>query len=184
MRRLWIVSVGCSLFFCQPAESQDTVEITLKPCREIATQNDPSIATRSVVEARQECGEAYAKKVEIIDRHFGIRTSAKSLHGVTVKARTMQPQETDVFTTHQPCRFTYRYEQGEYEGIVMEWLVPKSSVCAGRPAGSYYRVYTWDNQICLRPYGGCVKVDDLTPLGQQRYRDVVSISYEYTQAMQ
>jgi hypothetical protein len=178
MRFLSVVCVSCTLLFFGGAAAQDTTHIYLRTCAEKATNNDPSIVTRAVIDARYECGKAYPAKMELVDLHYGFRTTSKSLHGVATASRVIPPTSHDVFTTHKPCRFAYRHEDGTFEGIVAEWLIPKNGVCDGRPDGSYYRVYTWDNRICLRPHGGCVAVNDLSAEGQRRFREVLTIAYE------
>ena len=179
---LGIMSAGCTLFFVQPVSAQ-TLVVTLKTCSEIPTKSDPSIVTRTIIDARSECGRGHPVKIEVVDLHFGFRTATKSVQNVPVETRRGSPWERNIYATHKPCRLTYRHENGGYEGIMIEWIIPKGERCNGRPDGSYYRVYTWDNRVCIRPSGGCIAVSDLTAEGQHRFREVLQYAFAQLVAM-
>lgn len=181
-KQLWVMSAGCILFFVQPAVAQTKVT-TIKTCSEVATQNDPSIVIQATVQAHHECGKGEPVTIRVIDHHFGITTMAKTIQNVPSSTRKIEPWERDVYETHKPCRTTYKNVDGTYEGVLIEWLVSKEVACGGRPAGSYYRVYTWRNEVCIRPNGGCIAAKDLKPEGQRRFQEILDYAFATEVAM-
>ncbi len=171
---LRIACVSSTLLFFSGALAQETKYVYLKTCTETATQNDPSILSRKTVESESTCASGHAVKVTLVDTWYGIETPAKNVHNVAVPSRVVKPHARDVFQTHKPCRVAY-----PEVGFVVEWLVPTRETCNGRPAGSYYRVYTPHNEICIRPsIGECVHVSKLHEDGQRRFAQTLRVAYE------
>ncbi len=171
---LRIACVSFTSLFFTGAVAQETKYVYLKTCTETASHNDPSILSRKTVESESACGTGHAVKVTIVDTWYGIEMPAKTVLNVAAPSRVVRPQSRDIFQTHKPCRVAY-----PDVGFVVEWLVPIREVCNGRPAGSYYRVYTPHNEICIRPsVGECVHVSKLHEDGQRRFAQTLRIAYE------
>lgn len=171
MFRIMCASVAVPLFFGE-AYAQDTKYVYLKTCAEHATKSDPSILSRKVIDAQHDCGNGRPVKVVLVDVWYGFEAPAKTLRDIPAEPKMIAPSETNVFKTHKPCRVAY-----PHEGVLAEWLIPRTEECGGLPTGSYHRVYTPKNEVCLRPNGGCISIKKLSPLAQERFEQMLGIAY-------
>lgn len=174
---LRILSVVLALLLCNEARAQDTVYVTRYSCPEKTAPNDPTIVIHSRMTRGCESGYLPAKRT-VTDRMYGYRFTSWPLWKFPDETtRAIEPMPEDVYSTHRPCRIAHVDENGELEGEFMEWLLPKGKDCDGLPMGAYYRVYRADNTVCVRPHGGCMKVDQLIGPAQDRYRLTLDIAY-------
>ncbi len=174
---LRILCVIFALSFFSEARAQDTVYVTRHSCPEKTAPNDPTIVIHLRMTYGCDSGYTPAKRT-VTDRMYGYRFTSWPLWKFPDETtRAIQPMADDVYITHRPCRIAHVDEHGEPEGEFMEWLLPKGQECDGIPFGGYYRVYRADNTVCIRPHGGCIKVDQLMGPAPERYRKTVEIAY-------
>ncbi len=174
---LRVVSVVLGLLLYTEARAQDTVYVTRFSCPEQMAPNDPTIVIQNWMTRGCDSGHLPAKRA-VTDRMYGHRFLSWPLWKFPEETtRVIEPMSDDVYATHRPCRIAHVDEYGELEGEFMEWLLPKGEECNGLPMGAYYRVYRADNTVCVRPHGGCVKVDQLLGPAPDRYRKTLAIAY-------